>query len=511
MKITIIGSGVSGLTAAAYLSGEGHEVTVYEQNTDVGGVTSGLQREGFHWDMGQRILEGFAHGEQVGTIIDELGIRDRLQMNRQDRVYVFPDFRMEKPEEYGGPWWRKEQLQNLFPEDRKGLERYYRYYVRFMELITMARRAERSVGIMSIWYKLRLFMKLVPFIPKIKWNADRMMKHFFSSQKLQAAFISILADFTVRPSQFPGLGVAAVNPEPAFDRRVPLKVSLSGSQPSYQFIEGGCRSLVDALVTLIKENGATIRTGITVESIDIVDKRVQGVVLSDGSRQTADIVMASGGAKETFFNIAGREHFPADFVKSIETVPLMESIFMVHIGIDFDPTPWQKSGVTYYYRTYDIEKGVDDIMRGHYHQGEDGLLICIPSLYSEGMSPEGTHAVTVYTIAPDTLQEGSWEDRKEAYADRLLEIAEEYVPGLREHTLVLEVLTPDDFKRITHLQHHAFGGCAPVMGRKGAPHQTPVDGLYFMGAQSESGAGINNVMEGAWRAVRLVRKYAATP
>jgi len=508
MKIAIIGSGVSGLTAAAYLSGEGHEVTVFEQNPDVGGVTSGMQRDGFRWDMGQLILEGFAPGEQVGMIIDELGIRDRLQLSRQDRVYVFPDFRIEKPEEYGGTWWRKEELQKFFPEDKKGLNRYYRYYVRFMELITMARRAERSAGVRALWFKLRLFMKLVPFIPKIKWNADQMMKHFFGSEKLQAAFISILADFTVRPSQFPGLGVAAVNPEPAFDKRVPLKVSSSGYQPSYQFVEGGCRSIVDALVWLISKNGGAIRTGVTVEKIEIVNNRVKGVVLSDGSLHAADVVMASGGAKETFFNLAGREHFPADFVRAIESVPLMESIFMVHIGIDFDPTPWQKSGVTYYYRTYDIEKGVDDIMQGHYHQGEDGLLICIPSLYSPDMSPEGKHAVTVYTIAPDSLRGQSWDDHREAYADRLLQIAEEYVPGLREHTLVREILTPDDFKKITHLEHHAFGGCAPVMGRKGALHQTPVDGLYFMGAQSESGAGINNVMEGAWRAVRLVRKYA---
>jgi len=44
------------------------------------------------------------------------------------------------------------------------------------------------------------------------------------------------------------------------------------------------------------------------------------------------------------------------------------------------------------------------------------------------------------------------------------------------------------------------------MGTKGAPHRTPVKGLWFVGAQSESGAGINNVMEGAWRAVRMMRR-----
>jgi hypothetical protein len=29
------------------------------------------------------------------------------------------------------------------------------------------------------------------------------------------------------------------------------------------------------------------------------------------------------------------------------------------------------------------------------------------------------------------------------------------------------LLTPDDFKKIPHLKHHAFGGMAPIMGKAG--------------------------------------------
>jgi phytoene dehydrogenase-like protein len=37
------------------------------------------------------------------------------------------------------------------------------------------------------------------------------------------------------------------------------------------------------------------------------------------------------------------------------------------------------------------------------------------------------------------------------------------------------------------------------MGAKAVPNRTPVDGLWFIGSQSESGAGVANAMEGAWR------------
>ena len=36
-------------------------------------------------------------------------------------------------------------------------------------------------------------------------------------------------------------------------------------------------------------------------------------------------------------------------------------------------------------------------------------------------------------------------------------------------------------------------------------YETPVEGLWFVGAQSQSGAGLNNVMHGVWQAVTQIR------
>ena len=35
-----------------------------------------------------------------------------------------------------------------------------------------------------------------------------------------------------------------------------------------------------------------------------------------------------------------------------------------------------------------------------------------------------------------------------------------------------------------------FGGYCPMLGRSGAPHRTPIEGLWFIGSQSESGPGV---------------------
>ena len=64
MKIIIIGSGMSGLTAGAYLAKFGHNVTIFEQFAAPGGVTATVRQDGFGWDIGPLLLEGFAPGDK---------------------------------------------------------------------------------------------------------------------------------------------------------------------------------------------------------------------------------------------------------------------------------------------------------------------------------------------------------------------------------------------------------------------------------------------------------------
>ena len=137
-------------------------------------------------------------------------------------------------------------------------------------------------------------------------------------------------------------------------------------------------------------------------------------------------------------------------------------------------------------------------------EGDDGFLVYIPSVHSPEMAPLGHHAVTVYTIAPNHPTNGAWEENKEKWAEKLLDIVERFVPGLREHEQARVVLTPEDFRRRTHLEHHAFGGCVPHLKIPPPPHETPVSGLWLVGAQSEAYGGVTGAMTGAKRVVEWI-------
>ncbi len=372
--------------------------------------------------------------------------------------------------------------------------------------MALAHRAEKATGVAALLLKLRLWVAFQKVKPMAKWTASQVMDHFFERKELKALFTSILADFVVLPSEFPGLGVPTTHVETAFDKRIPLQTSKAGPRPGYWYVIGGIGRVVDAVADAIRARGGQIHTGITVKKILVEAEKVSGVQLDDGHIEPADLVIASGGVHETFYKLLGREHLNEEYVAAIEKLTPMESVFMVHLGVDMDPGMFQPAALCYYYGTYDIEGGVRHCRAGDYHEGKEGFLIYVPSMHSPEMAPKGHHAVTLYTIAPNKLSKGTWEERREELVDKLVNEAERFIPGLRKHTKVAVSLTPEDLQKRTHLAHHAFGGIAPVMGVPNPAHKTPVKGLWFVGAQSESGGGVAGVMIGSRKMVKRILK-----
>lgn len=506
MKAVVIGSGISGLTAAVDLAKAGLDVEVFEQFETPGGVTASFERHGYRWDLGQLIIQGLGPGEPAGEVLSELELTDKVRVVEDDRGYVFPDFELRKPEKYEGVLWRINRLKELFPEEKDGLDNYWKHHLRVMNLMTLSRKQERATGLEALWWKLVLFLKFLPLLPKKDWNAQQMTDYFFRADELKAVFLSLLADTFTRPDEFIGFGVFGMNPESAYDKRVPRQLAKNTEELFHYSILGGMKTLVDALIEKVEQNGGTIHTGRPVEKIIIEGNRVTGVVDAEGIRTNADIVIASGAAREVFINLVGEEHLPPEFVRQVLDLPLMDSVFMVHLGVDFDPLPHVHGSCTYYYGTNDLYGTIADAKAGIYHEGKAGFVVHVPSLHSPEMAPPGHHAITVYTICPDRLKEGSWTERKEEYADKLLAYAEKHIPGLQEHVKVREIMTPDDFRRRTHMEHHSFGGLAVVTGKPGISHKTPVDGLWFVGAQSEGGDAVPN---GLAATHKVAKKIAA--
>lgn len=502
MKINVIGSGIAGLTAALTLARNGHQVEVFEQFHRIGGITSGMEAKGFEWDFGQLMVEGFGKEEPVGSILNELEVLEKITLVHDEREYAFPDFTIRVPKEYGGLKWRMDFLKKQFPDEEAGLDRYWKDYVRFTQLVTLGGRIEKE----GLGTKIAFYLTLLHFLPKMNWSAERLLAHYFKSEKLKCVFMSILADFFTPPSKFPGLGIFTLNSEITFEKRMPARLAKNAVMTRSYSIIGGLKKLMKAMSDEIVVCGGKVHTNCAIEKIIIKDGKARGVVDRTGTVYDSDVVIASGGAKETFTKLLPAGTLPDGYIEKVLSIPLMDSVFMIHLGVDYNPSDVLHTVCTYFYGSYDIEGEVKRAQAGIYHEGKAGFVVHFPSLRSPGMAPNGMHSLTIYTICPDKLAEGDWETDKEKYADKLLEFAEKKLPGLRKHSVVKQVLSPVDLRKLTHLDHHAFGGLAPEMQAWKITHKTPVEGLWFIGAQSESGGGVSNILTSSYKTAKRIIK-----
>lgn len=55
-----------------------------------------------------------------------------------------------------------------------------------------------------------------------------------------------------------------------------------------------------------------------------------------------------------------------------------------------------------------------------------------------------------------------------------------------------------------YLAREGYQVIAPVLGQVNPPHKTPIEGLWYIGAYSESGGGVMGVAVGARNVIKMI-------
>jgi len=120
-------------------------------------------------------------------------------------------------------------------------------------------------------------------------------------------------------------------------------------------------------------------------------------------------------------------------------------------------------------------------------------------VHDASLAPEGKHVVTIdVNSQPYNLREGTWDERKEQIADRVIGQLSEHFPNLPGSILHRQVLSPLDLERLIGLTGgHALHGdmspdqllfMRPVRGY--GDYRTPLRNLYLCGAGTHPGGGV---------------------
>ncbi len=489
MKITIIGAGLGGLTFGALAAKDGHKVTIYEKNSKPGGVVALLEHDGYKFEQGPLLIGDMLEGEPIYEFLKELEIT--LDTVRADRDIIMPDYEMVAPKEYQGEYWRRDRLKELFPEEADNLDRYYKFYDDVMHLRYLSTLPQTAINEIKLAFA---FLKIKKYV---NMNADELTRHFFNTEKIRTLYTGIFADFCADPCEAQGLGVVFTNFETAFDKRIPLEKKGKKYYPGYCYVIGGCQKIPEALADYITSHGGEIHYNTIVEKVLVEEKQVKGIRLENGETVESDMVVGCGGGRDFFFNTVGAEHLDDNYLNILNTFRPMEAVFMLHLGVDIDPMKYMRSALSYCYGMYDLHAATEKLRNGEYHGGYDGYLLFVPSHHAPEFAPDGKHCLTIYTVAPDTLKDADWDDKKDKYAKMLISLAEKQIPELSKHITTMKIMTAKDYREYTHMSKCSFGGVVPIWNQQNPTHITPVKNLIFVGQQSENAGGLGNVIMGS--------------
>ena len=277
---------------------------------------------------------------------------------------------------------------------------------------------------------------------------------------------------------------------------------------------GGAANMIDALVSLLEARGGEVRVGTEVTSITVDGERATGVELADGQRiEAIGAVVANLGPKVLFGGLAPDDLLDDRFRRRVAGYKHAPAGFMLHLALD-DLPDWKAGEHVRDWSYVHIGPYMEDMSLA-YQRAVAGLLperptivVGQPTAFDSTRAPEGKHVLWVQVrLVPSVIRgdggreiaAGDWDEAKEPYADRVIDLLEEHAPGLRSQILGSYAMSPSDLESYNANliggdslggSHHPmqFIGLRPFPGY--TRYRTPITDLYMCGASTWPGAGV---------------------
>jgi phytoene dehydrogenase-like protein len=282
---------------------------------------------------------------------------------------------------------------------------------------------------------------------------------------------------------------------------------VGGHRGLWGFVRGGMGAVSEAIAASARASGATIRTNAAVSQVLVRGGRAYGVVLENGDEIEAATVASNLDPKITFLRLLEEKHLDGDFVAAIRHFRIEGTSCKINLALnglpEFTaypgaPGPQHKATMHICPSVEYVERAWDDAKYGR--PSERPLLeLTVPTMYDPSLAPPGKHIMGIFLqYAPYTLREGTWDELREPFGDRVMSLIEEYAPNIRQIVEHRQVLTPLDLERRFGITGgNIFHGemsldqmfvMRPVAGW--ARYRTPIQGLYLCGSGAHPGGGV---------------------
>jgi len=515
----IIGGGHNGLVAAAYLARGGKRVCVLERRHVLGGCTVTEELwPGFKVSVASYVISLFRP-----EIIRDLRLKQYgLNILPRDPSSFTP--LIDGRSLLMGPDERL-TCREIAKFSRQDAERYPAYN-RLLERVSSAlepllsRAAPDPLPLPAAWRKISVSKRLrdasrmmelyqslgelggdlTDALELVLGAARPLLERWFQAEVLRATLATDAVIGAFASPSYPGTAYVLLHH---------VMGEAGGRRGVWGYVQGGMGALADSLAAACHDLGVEIRHVASVKRILIERGQVAGVSLWDDTLLEAPVVASSIDAHQTFERLLDPAELPAEFRAAVSKIDYASASAKINLALSEPPqfTCLPASGIAPHHRgtihispTLDyIERAFDDAKYG-WPSTEPILEITLPSAVDSTVAPPGQHLMNIFVqYAPFKLAEGNhWDDIKEDFADRCIELLGRYAPNVPGAILHRQVLSPLDLERLLGLTGGnimqgamtplSLFAMRPVPGW--ADHRTPVRGLYLCGAASHPGGGV---------------------
>ena len=530
----VIGGGHNGLITAAYLAKEGRKVCVLERRHVLGGCATTEEL----WP-GYRVSTA---AYVISLLLPEI-IRD-LKL-KQNGLKILP----RTPSSYTplldgrsllmGPD-RKATCAEIGKFSKSDAERYPEYEAmleRVAQVLepTLSRTAPNPLPLPKSWRKTGVGKKVrdmshlwemyqamgalgeeIPEAIELLSGAARpILERWFESEVLRA---TLATDAII--GAFESISAASTG----YVLLHHVMGEAGGARGVWGYVQGGMGGLAGALEKVLGQLRVDIVREAEVQRILVKDNKARGVQLADGRLFEAPVVASSVDAHLTFERFLAPQELPEPFLKAVQRISYASASAKINLALseppNFRATP--SDGIApHHHGTMHISPTLDYIERAYADaragrpSEEPVLEMTMASALDDTISPEGKHVLSIFVqYAPYELANGGWDDVKDGFADRCIELIGRYAPNVPNAIEHRQVLSPLDLERVYGLTGgnimqgamslHQLFAFRPVPGW--ADHRTPIQGLYVCGAASHPGGGVMGAC-GRNAAVEILRDF----
>ncbi len=474
--ISIIGSGLGGLSAAIRLAVAGHNVHIYEKNSTPGGKARSIRIGGFRFDSGPSLLT-------MPFVIKELfssageNINDHIKINKLDILckYFYPDGTVLNA--YGDVDKFSEEIKNQTTEKKENLLRYLAYCKKIYDLtsdIFLFRDLYSLKTFTNVKALKTLFMagSIDPFRTMNKAN-----RSFFTDERIIQLFNRYATYNGSDPYHCPAtLNIISH-----------VEYTLGG-----YYVSGGMIKLTDALYDLAEKKGVKFHFNSPVDEIVIEGNTVKGIKVK-GEFKESEKVISNADVYNTYNKLVkGRKSKAAKKYTALEP---SSSALVFYWGVRINSENLEAHNILF---SGDYKKEFEELFQKKVLPEDPTIYIYISKKFSPGDAPEGEENWFVMINAPNGNYEfgiRNYELIKKTIINKI-----EKLTGyeISDRIVCEKVMTPRDIED----QTGSFGGSIYGISsnnRKAAFLRQPnrskhYMGLYFCGGSAHPGGGIPLVL-----------------